>query len=90
MDFITVMILGMATAINLGVIKMKLEKSRNADAIVDGAILVLLGWVFSGTITGLAVATVASMFISIYLFVSPPDKLIEMWSENDEEEEEKA
>ncbi len=87
MDLVTILIMGIATAMNLGIIKAKLEKSRNADAIVDGTILLLLGWVFSGTISGLAVATVASMFISLYLLVSPPDKLIEMWFEDEEEEE---
>ncbi len=87
MDLITIMIMGIATAANLAIIKIKLEKSRNADALVDGTILVALGFIFSGTISGLAVATVASMFISGYLYISPPDLLIEMWSEDDEEEE---
>lgn len=78
--------MGFATAANLGIIKMKLEKRRNLDAAVDGTILVLLGWLFSGTVSGLAVATVASMFISFYLYLSPPDKLVEMWEEEEDEE----
>jgi len=87
MDIVTLLILGLATATNLGVIKMKLENNRNADAILDATVLVVLGWVFSGTITGLAVATIASAFISAYLWLSPPNKLIEMYSEDDEEDE---
>ena len=90
MDFITLMVMGLALATNLAVIKFKLEQDRNADATVDAIVLVVLGIVFSGTITGLSIATVASAFISFYLYLSPPDKLIEKYSEEDDEEEEAA
>jgi hypothetical protein len=76
MDLVTVLILGIATAINLIVIKFKYEKDRNADATLDLFVLVVLAWLFSNSITGLAVATLSSMFISAYLFLSPPNKLI--------------
>lgn len=69
--------MGVATAMNLGFIKLKLEQDRNADAAVDAAVLVILAYVFGGSITGLSVATIASGLISLYLYISPPDKLIE-------------
>jgi Na+/H+-translocating membrane pyrophosphatase len=80
MGAIAIIIFGIATAMNLGVIKMKLEHDRNADAALDFILLVLLTWIFGGTITGLAVATIASSFISLYLYVSPPDKLINKYT----------
>ena len=70
----------MATAMNLAVLKFKLERGRNTDAALDATILVLLAWIFGGSITGLAVATIASAFISLYLLVSSPDKLIAKFS----------
>ena len=87
MDMITILVLGLATAVNLGVIKFKLEQDRNADALVDFIVLLTLGFIFSGTITGLAIATVASAFISFNLYLSPPDKLIEKYSEEEEDGE---
>jgi hypothetical protein len=66
------LIIGMATAMNVLIIKWKLEKKRYEDAGFDAAILVLLSLVFSGTYGGLVVATIASAIISLYLIASPP------------------
>ncbi len=80
MDGILVVVLGITTAINLIIIKWKLEKKRYPDASLDAVLLFLLAWVFGGTITGLAVATISSMIISFYLMISPPDKLLEQFN----------
>ncbi len=82
MDFWTVILFGLATAGNLAVLKWKVEHERFIDAGIDAAVLATLAWLFSGTITGLATATIASAFISIYLLISPPDKLVEMFDED--------
>jgi Zn-dependent membrane protease YugP len=51
---------------------MKIERKRISDAILDGFILVLLGFLFSGTIAGLMIGTIASAIVSLYLMISPP------------------
>ena len=71
-----ILMMGIAVAFNLIIIKMKIERYRYEDASLDSAILVLLGWLFSGSIAGLMIGTIASAFISIYLFISPPDELM--------------
>ena len=89
MDFWTVILFGLATAGNIAVLKWKVEHERFADAGIDAAVLGVLAWLFSGTITGLATATIASAFISVYLLVSPPDKLIEMFDEDAQKKKKK-
>ena len=76
MDIISILMFGFATMMNLAILKWKLEQDRYTDAALDFSILVLLAWLFSGTMTGLAIATIASAIISLYLMISPPDKLI--------------
>jgi len=76
MGALAIILFGMATAMNIAVIKWKLEKDRNSDALLDGIMLVTLTWIFGGSISGLAVATIASSFVSLYLLISPPDELI--------------
>ena len=44
---------------NIAVIKWKLENDRIVDGVVDTAILLLLGFVFMGTISGLTIGTIA-------------------------------
>lgn len=67
-----IFLMGIATFFNLFSIKWKLENGRTADAILDATVLILLGWVFGTTISGLAIATVASAVMSLYLLISPP------------------
>jgi hypothetical protein len=68
----TVLVMGVAVALNVIVIKFKIDKERYSDAILDAFVLVLLGFVFMGTVTGLMVGTVASSLVSLYLWFSPP------------------
>ena len=67
-----IFLMGIATFINIFSIKWKLENDRMADAGLDAAVLIGLGWVFGGTISGLAIATIASACMSAYLLISPP------------------
>lgn len=68
-----ILLMGIALAFNILIIKFKLEDDRFADAGTDGGILLVLGYVFGGSIEGLAIATVGSAFISVFLMISPPD-----------------
>ena len=76
MDASQILTIGTVTAINLIVIKVKYEHHRHSDATVDAILLVLLAMVFGRTIAGLQIATVSSLIISIYLYFSPPTKLV--------------
>jgi len=69
MEFI---IIGIAVAFNFLVIKVKFERKRYADGILDLALLTTISFLFAGSFGGLVVATVASALISIFLFVFPP------------------
>jgi len=69
MEFI---IIGLAVAFNFLVIKVKFERKRYADGILDLALLTIISFLFAGSFGGLVVATVASALISIFLFVFPP------------------
>jgi len=67
-----VFILGIIVALNFIIIKLKLDKHRYEDAIFDGLLLLGITVLFSGSYAGLAVGTVASLFISLFFLKSPP------------------
>lgn len=69
MEFI---LIGIVSAFNLIIIKVKLEKKRYEDAVFDLSLMTLLAFLFSGSYGGMVVAMVASLAISIYLLASPP------------------
>lgn len=66
------LIIGVAAAFNMIIIKIKLEKSRYFDAILDSSFLATVTYVFSGSYGALVVGTIASAIFSIYLLVFPP------------------
>lgn len=66
------LVLGIVVAINFIVVKMKLDRKRWEDAIFDVIILLIIMALFSGSYAGLVVGSVASLFISLYFFASPP------------------
>jgi uncharacterized protein (DUF983 family) len=72
MNDVSIFIMGTAVAFNVLIIKWKLEHDRLSDALLDGFILVILSFVFMGTISGLMVGTVASAVVSLFLLASPP------------------
>jgi uncharacterized membrane protein YqjE len=65
-------IIGLVTALNLIVIKVKFDKKRWEDAVLDLSILALLAYVFGGSYGGLVVATTTSLIISAFFLISPP------------------
>ena len=72
------LIVGIAVAFNLAIIKWKIDKSRYLDASLDFASLAAITFFFSGSYGALVVGTVGSALFSLYLLVSPPK-----WSFND-------
>lgn len=66
------LILGLVVAVNFIIVKMKLDRKRWEDALFDVVILLIIMALFSGSYAGLIVGSVASLFISIYFFASPP------------------
>ncbi len=70
-----------ATAFNFIVILHKLRNGRFADSIIDLFCATILGGMFVGTLTGMAIAMMASALISAYLFFYPISMLnnIKKW-----------
>lgn len=66
------LILGLIVAINFIVIKIKLDCKRWEDAVFDVLTMLVVMALFSGSYAGLIVGSVASLFISLYFFASPP------------------
>lgn len=66
------LIIGFAVAANIIIIKMKFDRKRYEDGIFDTILLILITIIFGGSYAGLVVGTIASFFISLYLFSSPP------------------
>lgn len=69
MEFV---LIGLISAFNLLVVLVKVKKGRFEDAIFDAALMFLLSSMFSGSYGGMVVAMVASLSVSIWLFISPP------------------
>jgi len=65
-------IIGIATAINLIILKWKFEQRRFGDMALDFLALAILSAFFGTTLGGMSVAMVSSLIISIYLLVYPP------------------
>lgn len=65
-------ILGVVAALNMLIIKLKLEKRRYEDAALDVLLMITLSYLFLGSYSGMVVAMIASLFVSISLFISPP------------------
>ena len=65
-------IIAIAAAFNMLIIKWKVEHGRYEDAILDTAILVILSTVFANSLGGMIIATISSFIVSIYLLFSPP------------------
>lgn len=66
------LVLGLVVAVNFIVVKMKLDRKRWEDAIFDVLTMLTVMALFSGSYAGLIVGSVASLFISLYFFASPP------------------
>ena len=66
-------IIGLVTAANFLILKIKAEQNRWADLIFDIAVLVILSFLFAGTLGGLTIAMVGSFTVSTYLYFYPPN-----------------
>jgi len=66
------LVVGLVTALNLIIIKFKFEAGRYGDVALDAMSLVVLSALFGNTLGGFVITMVASLCISIYLFVFPP------------------
>jgi hypothetical protein len=65
-------IIGLVTAANFLILKVKAEQNRWADLIFDISVLFLLSYLFFGTLGGLTIAMVSSFTVSVYLYFYPP------------------
>ena len=66
-------IIGLVTAANFLILKVKAEKNRWADLIFDIIVLSILSFLFAGTLGGLTIAMVSSFTVSVYLYFYPPN-----------------
>ena len=66
------LIISIAVFLNFGLLKWKLDKARYADLVIDVSVLVVLSYLFGGTMGGITIALCAGAMMSIYLLVSPP------------------
>lgn len=65
------LMIGLAVAFNFVVIIRKYRLQRYCDALLDMTILAIICFLFSGTFSALTTGTIASAFVSIYLYFNP-------------------
>ena len=73
-------IIAIAAAFNMLIVKWKIEHKRYQDAILDVIILLILSAMFAHTLGGMIIATIGSFIASIYLLFSPPQFVKSMGS----------
>ena len=62
-----------ATVFNIVILIIKFKRSRYEDAILDVSLLVVVFWVLKGSEMMLLIGIFSSLFVSIYLWFSPPN-----------------
>lgn len=65
-------IVGIVSAVNLIVLKLKFDAKRYLDAMLDLTLYILLVRFSGDTLGGLVIATTGSLLVSIFLYFSPP------------------
>ena len=65
-------IIGIVTAINLIILKMKWDAGRWGDLALDFLAIATLSAFFGQTLGGMTIAMVSSLIISVYLYIFPP------------------
>lgn len=65
------LILGLAVSFNFIVILKKWRMKRYFDSFLDTSILTIICFLFCGTYSALVTGTIASMFVSIWLYFNP-------------------
>ena len=76
----TLLLLVIATVVNLFTIQWKLSRGRYKDVIIEVAIIVVLSSLFEGTITGMAIATSVSAAWSAYTILFNPYSKKTAWA----------
>ena len=66
----TVMLMGLVTALNFIIIMIRFKANRTEDAILDLILLAVVLFVTSGSLAGMQIGMVGSFVISAYLFFS--------------------
>lgn len=61
-----------ATVFNLVILIIKFKRRRYEDAILDTFLLVIVFWILKGSEMMLLIGIFSSLFVSIYLWFSPP------------------
>mgnify|MGYP003437005289 FL=1 len=61
-----------ATVFNLVILIIKFKCRRYEDAILDTFLLVIVFWILKGSEMMLLIGIFSSLFVSIYLWFSPP------------------
>jgi len=67
-----IIIIGLVTAANFLILKIKAEQNRWADLAFDVTVLFILSYLFTGTLGGLTVAMISSFVVSAFLYFYPP------------------
>lgn len=62
-----------ATVFNLVILIVKFKRRRYEDAILDVSLLVVVFWILKGSEMMLLIGIFSSLFVSIYLWFSPPN-----------------
>ena len=73
------LLLTLATIINLFTIQWKLSRRRHKDVIIEISIIVILSSLFGGTLTGMAIATSVSAAWSTYTIIFNPYSKRTVW-----------
>lgn len=71
MGVVGFILLGFAVSFNFVVILRKWKLRRYFDVFVDSTILTIMCFLFSGTFSALVTGTLASAFVSVYLYFNP-------------------
>lgn len=67
------LMIGLVSALNIIIIRIKWRAERYADSTTDALIMAGFATAFKGTTSGMTVAMIASLVISLYLFIYPPE-----------------
>ena len=62
-----------ATVFNLVILIVKFKRRRYEDAILDVSLLIVVFWILKGSEMMLLIGIFSSLFVSIYLWFSPPN-----------------
>lgn len=85
MNALGFLFLGLAVSFNFIIIIRKYRLRRYFDSFLDCSIFTIICFLFSGTFSALVLGTIASMFVSIYLYFNPVT--LAMLVPNDEDDD---